>query len=297
MRGCLLAAAVLGCLTGCRILSTQGPVSRSVATCRQFTQQGRSALDRGEWERAESLFARAVESCPSDTEARRNYAETLWHRGAGDQAIAQLVEAWKSEAHDPAMAVRAGEMYLATGQSAAARHAAEEAIALDPRSAAAWALRGRTAQAEGNARAALADFQRSLGFASDNPAVLLNMAEAYRQLGQPDRALASLDSLLDRYGPGEETQQALYLKGLALSALGRNLEACDSYRLALQRGRPTAELYFRLGQSELAAGSAPQARAAIEQALALEPGHRPSHALAGRLEIAARPPAEPLVRR
>src|ERR1700677_1073468 len=108
-------AGLLACVTaaGCRTISHEGPVPRSVATCRQLSQQAINAMERGDWKGAEPLLVRALQTSPADVEARRNYAETLWHRGATAQAVAQMEEARRAAPDDTGLAVRAGEMHLA----------------------------------------------------------------------------------------------------------------------------------------------------------------------------------------
>jgi tetratricopeptide (TPR) repeat protein len=268
---------------GCRSLSREGPVPRSVASCRQMSQQGINAMERGDWKRAESLLVRALQTCPSDVEARRNYAEVLWHRGAQADAVAQVEEARRVATDDTGLAVRAGEMYLALGKMGRARQAAEQALDLDPKCAPAWALRGNVLERSGDYRQALADYQRSLGYAPGSPEVLLRLAEAYRQVGVPSRALATLQSLIDTYPPGEEPQNLLYLQGLALIALQRYNDAVESLTLANQRGPHSAELQYQLAQAHLLAGRPADAQAALQQALALEPAHQPSLALVERM--------------
>ena len=110
---------------GCRSWQPRGPVPRSVTTGRQLVQQGASAMDRGDWLAAEDLLGQAVQVSPTDPDAHRRYAETLWHRGAARQAIAQLEEAARLAGEDPQIAVRTGEMYLATGQMTRVRKAAD----------------------------------------------------------------------------------------------------------------------------------------------------------------------------
>ena len=205
-----------------------------------------------------------------------------------------MEEAARLDTEDPQIAVRAGEMYLATSQTARARKAAERALDLDPKLAAAWALRGRTSEATGALRSALADFQRSLGYEPDNRQVLLAVAEIYRQLNEPERALVALHSLVDSHPPGEEPQQLLYLEGLALMALGRYDDAVASYSLASERGGPTAEIMFRLAEAELLAGRGNSAQMAARQALVLDPNHALAKALVGRLEVAQAPATAPL---
>lgn len=282
--GPLIACAALAAAgLGCRSLSRDGPASRNAASCRQLSQQGINAMEHGDWRRAETLLVRALQTSPADVEARRNYAETLWHRGAQTQAVAQVEEARRVAPEDTGLAVRAGEMYLALGQMEKARGAAEQALSLDSKFAAAWALRGTILERTGNYQQALADYQRSLGYAPGNTDVLLRLAETYRQMNMPSRALSALQSILDTYPPGEEPANLLYLQGLALIALERYNDATSSLMLANQRGPHSAELLCRLAEAHYLAGRPSEARAVLQQALALEPAHPASLALVARL--------------
>ena len=91
------------------------------------------------------------------------------------------------------------------------------------------------------------------------------------------------------YGPNEEPQDVLYLKGLALEALGRHDDAADTFSVALDHGTPTPELFYRLGESQLAAGRQEDAEHSLAQALALDPNHAPSRTLREQIEVASRP--------
>ena len=283
-------------LSGCQTLSRQGPVPKAVAHCRQLSQQGISAREHGDWEQAESLLNQAVGACPVDTEARRQYAETLWHRGAVQKAIEQLEEARRIAGDDTALAVRVGEMYLASRQFDAARRVADQALDWDPKCAAAWALRGKTLEATGQVRRALADYQRSLGYAPGCSDVLLHLAESYRQAGEPQSALAALQNLIDTYPRGEEPPNVLYLQALALTNIGRYEESIEALSLAARRGGPHAELFSRIAEAELLAGHPERAQAALQQALALDPGHAMSRALRDRLHPAHVAVEQPLRR-
>jgi tetratricopeptide (TPR) repeat protein len=295
MKRAIVAMALCALGGGCRSLSNRGPVSQSVANCRQLTQQGINAMERGDWKRAESLLSRAVETSATDTDARRNYAETLWRRGAKQEALVHLEEARKLAIEDPNLAVRTGELHLALGQVSMASRMADESLRLDPRLASAWALRGQVATANGQHRAALADYQRSLGYAPEDKQVALLVAETYRQLNEPQRALLALQALADRYSPGEEPQQVLYLQGLAMSALGRYDDSAQSLSLAAHRDRPTAEIMCRLAEAELLAGRYVPAQQALQHAMAIDPQYAPSRALAARMAVAQRG-EQPLVR-
>ncbi len=284
-RRTLLVLCCVAASGGCRSLSREGPVPRSVANCRQFSQQGINAMERGDWPCAESLLTQALKLCPTDSDARRNYAETLWHRGAKEAAVEQMEQARKVAIEDASLAVRCGEMYLAMDQVERARQAAEQALDLDPKFALAWALRGRVLERRGQPQQALADYQRALGFAPNNTEVMVRIAETYHNLGMPTRSLAALQNVIDTYPPGSEPANLLYLQGLALTALGRYNDAVESLAAASHREAPTAELLCRLAEAHLLAGRPNDARTEINQALLLEPQHQASLALARRMQL------------
>ena len=292
MRGGLVrivAVALVLSAAGCRLPGREGPVSPSLVASRQFCQQGVAAIERNDWEQAERLLADAVKTCPSDPDARRHYAEALWHRGARKEAVNELEEACRQAPDDPSLHVLLAERRLAMGHVEQARQGAQCAIDLDPKHAGAWALQGRVNRASGETSQALADYHRALGLAPHDRAILLEIAELYRELNRPERALATLHTLSDTYSPGQEPPQALYFEGLAYEALERWDEAVESFSAARARERPTAEILFRLGRAEWFAGRPAQAAAAAREALAQDPGHQPSRELLDRAELALRP--------
>ncbi len=253
--------------------------------CRQLTRQGIAALEAGWIEQAEASLAEAIKLCPVDGEARRYYAETLWLHGAHREAIAQLEEASLLDGEDAGPRVRLAEMQLAVGEIQHAGENAERALDIDPKSAAAWAIRGRVMRTRGQIRQALADYHRSLGYKPDDPQLLLEVAEAHRELNQPHRALATLCRLAEIYPPNEEPQQVLYLTGLAHMALDRYEDAAAVFADAVCRGKPTPEICYRLAEAEMLAGHPDAAAAAAQHALALQPAHQPSRELLGELRV------------
>jgi tetratricopeptide (TPR) repeat protein len=280
---------LVACLAGCRLPGLEGPVSKSLAASRQYSQQGVAAIEAGRWSEAQDLLAKAVKCCPENPEAHRHHAEALWHAGQRAGAIAEMENALALVGDDVSLHVRLAEMRLATGQLEPAAREAEAALDLDPKSAASWAARARVMRAAGQREAALADCHRALGYAPNDRVLLLEMAELYRELNQPQKSLSTLHSLIDTYAPGEEPQQAVYLQALAYQAMGRHEDAADAFALALTRGEATPELLCQLAESQSRVGRLPEAVAAAERALALDPGHQPSRLLLGRLGIARRP--------
>ena len=121
------------------------------------------------------------------------------------------------------------------------------------------------------------------------------LAEAQRELSQPEQALATLQVLGDSYPPNEEPPRLLFAQGMAQAALGRFDDARNTYWVGLRRGPPSADIWCRLAEAELGAGRADRAAAAATEALALEPAHPSALALAARLAAVAQAP--PSVRR
>ncbi len=264
---------------------------QSLADCRRLSRQGVAALERGRQQTAETMLAQAVTACPVDAEARRHYADSLWQRGARAEAIAQMEEAVRLADEDASFSVRLAEMYSADGRAALARESADRAIDLDPKLPGAWAVRGGVLRSLGQPREALADYLRALGQAPEDREILLAVAELYRRLNEPRRALQTLQGLAETYSPGEEPGQVLYLMGSAYLAVGRYDDAVESLAAAVTRGKPTAEMYCRLGEAQLAAGRPEEAGAAARQALKLQPDYKPGAELLQRIEVARRPSA------
>jgi tetratricopeptide (TPR) repeat protein len=288
---CALAMLAALPLCGCQLLvGHERPVTKQMAASRQLSQQGISALDRGEWESGETLLAQAIKSCPADPEPHRHYGEAMWHRGAREEGLAQMREAMRLSSDDPQLVVRCGEMCLALGRINEAKLLADEALDLCPKQGSAWALRGAVAAAMGQIDDALADYHRGLEYLPDDKRLLLATAELYQQQGRPGRALSLLEALRDLYPAGEEPQRVLYLEGLALTGVARFDDAIETYTLALGRDRPTAEIYYRIAEAQLSAGRVAEAGGAVQQALALNPSHEPSRILWQRVELASRPP-------
>jgi tetratricopeptide (TPR) repeat protein len=278
----ILAVLVMGA-SGCRIPGYGGPKSRTVLTSRQLSQQGASALYRQDWATAEKLFARAVETCPYDVDARRHYAETLWHRGAREEAITQLAEASKNAPEDPRLLDRLAEYRLLAGHVDEARRDAEAAIDLDPKSPDAWMVRGRVMHRIGDDRQALADLHRALSYDPRNSEILHELAQTYLSIGEPERALANLHGLLDQHAPGDEPPQLLFEAGLAYAGMKRYGEAIDNYQHALARDQANPEILFRLSEAEIALGHNSEARTALEQAAARDPSNPRYQDLLARL--------------
>ncbi|MCS7305339.1 MAG: tetratricopeptide repeat protein [Thermoguttaceae bacterium] len=272
------------CGGGCRWLRPALPVEETLLASRQLSRQAMEALAQRRWEEALSLAQQAVQTCSADLDARQLYAEALWAKGLRAEAIRQMEELVGRVPEEARLHARMAQMQWALGRFGEARQYANQAIERNPQLPEAWLVRARVARELGDLRSALADYQRALAYAPNHREVLLEMAELYRALQQPDRALATLHQLADTYAPGEEPAQLLYLQGVVYSELGRYQEAAEQLRLAIQRERPCADWLYELARAQVAAGQWGLAQHSLRQALALEPGHRGSLELLQRLE-------------
>lgn len=224
------------CSVGCRMLHRSTPVTVELAEARRLSNEGLAAADRDNLERAEELFSQAVQSCPTDIDARQHYAEVLWQRGEQLEAIDQIKRALQVAPEDEGLCVAGGRMYLELGLLDDADRLSATAVSTSPGSARCWHLHAETNLARGRIDDALGDFHRALAIEPDNRELLLDTAEAYRRANRPTRALATLAILEETYGPGQVPGYVHALEGLAQEALGRPADALASYTLARDRG-------------------------------------------------------------
>ncbi len=281
----VLAIAVLLTAGGCRAFRSQTTSDAAVVEARQLSLQGMTARDRGRWDQAEACYADAVLKCPADERARCGYAESLWQRGAEQEAVTHMEEAVRLSGHDPERLVQLGEMYLARGELSRAAGQADRAIRASRQLASAWALRGKVLKAQGSRTEALASFHRALTIQQQYPEVQLELAETYHEQGRPQLALATLQALADGFPPEQIPVDVLIQQGFALRQLGRYADAAESLAKAAQRGSASADLLYELGLTQLSAGDPGAARQSIAASLEHDPNH--AAALALRDQLAA----------
>ena len=284
-------------LSGCLTIRKQKLEADSIATCRELSRDGVTAMEMGEWGRAQSKLEEAVDASPTDLDARRQLAEALWQNHSRRDAVVQMEAAVRLDPRHAPTLVRSGEMMLAVGAIEKAQQRSEEAISLDGNLAGAWALRGRVFRQQGEPQRALADMQQALRFSPHLTDLLLEVAQVQYELGRPQRSLTTLHQLLDIYPPGEEPQQVLWLEGLAYGSLERHLDAVESLHAASLRGRPQADLLYQLARAEQEAGNPSAAAGTLQEALALDTGHRASQVMLAELRGLAAPGNSEVIRR
>lgn len=248
----------------------------NIVAARQTSLKGIDALQRGELDDAESLFADALHQNPADERAHRHYAEVMWQRGQHQAAIQHMEESARLSGGDPTLLVQLGEMYLGQGEGDAAWECASEAIEVNSRLPSAWALRGDIYRRQQKWDAALASYHRALSEQPHFPHVQLAAAEVYRQQNRPQRALATLSALASQFRPQETPPEVFYQQGLAYQALGRFQDAADALTLASRQPDVPADVLYHLAEAQHSAGNTASARLALQAALARAPDHLPS---------------------
>jgi tetratricopeptide (TPR) repeat protein len=211
---CLAVACALTSAGGCRLVPRRDPVPEELAAARRLCNQGLCAADEQDLARAETLLERAVNSCPTDIDARQHYADVLWKRGSKVEAVAQITKALELSPADVGLCLQGGRMYMDLGLLDDADRLSDDAVLNAPQSAEAWHLHGQVALARGRPADALADFHRALAVAPDDRKVLRDTAEIYRMLDRPQRALATLAILGETYGPNQVPAEVLALDRL-----------------------------------------------------------------------------------
>lgn len=272
--------------TGCRIPAFIDPAPKSLVESRQLSQRGINAIERDDWKAAEQLLVEAVDRCPICPDARRHYAKTLWQQGRSEEALVQIDEALRLSVDDPTLLVESARMRFTLGDLQRAMEHVQLALDLDHHYAAAWTLRGRILQQQGQPHEALADYQRALQYDANNEETLVLVAKLYAEMGQPHRALANLRHLRDQYEPGTEPEHLMYLLAANYSTTGRYNDAALCLRQATAQGPTTPEMLYRLAQVELASGHFSEAQQAAAKALAMEPQHAASRAILQQAEVA-----------
>jgi tetratricopeptide (TPR) repeat protein len=282
----LLVGLLCSCLasSGCKALSCKLANDENITAARQLSLQGMGAQQKGRWDQAETLYASAVTKCPTDERARCGYAESLWQRGAHDEAVSHMEEAVRLSGDDPERMVQLGNMYLSLGQLDRSKAFADKAINANRHLAGAWALRGDIERAQGRASEALASYHRTLSLQPHYPDVQFALAEMYAQQSRPQRALATLQSLADDFPPGQIPSNVLYREGLVLRQLGRYQDAAKALAMASEKGEPSAEALNELARTQLLAGDPASAGLANAAALARDPNHVPSQQLRAELD-------------
>ncbi|MEO1972905.1 MAG: tetratricopeptide repeat protein [Pirellulaceae bacterium] len=265
----LILIAAVEC-SGC--LSVWGKRhQQKVQDARQLTLSGIDAAHDGEWQLATQLFTAALDRDPDDARTRYHLARALWQLSQREEAIAEMVEATELLRDDPQLYIELGRMYFDDGQLDNAEKWALAAIEIDWRFPEGRHLFGDIQLRRKKYDAALANYHRALAQRPNYIEVQLASAEIYRIKNRPRRALATLESILERDLPAETVHQVNYLKGLAQKSLQRYHEATRSFSKALAHAPENTELLFLIGETQMLEGKFAAAATVTRDGLVIDP--------------------------
>lgn len=290
----LVGLCILGS-TGCRVFRGAGRET-PLANARQLSLRGADALDRQRFQDAECLFSEAIQQCSQDERAHWGYAETLWQRGKRAEAIVHMQQAVQLSTRNTEYMIRLGEMQLSVNNLQAAKAQADAAIAEDHRSARAFALLGNVHRASHEWDLALESYQRALLIQPDYAEVQLSAAELYRQVGRPQRSLATLDRMVDLHPAEYGAAEGMIIRGMALADLGQKEEAISVLNRAADRlnlERPDRFLQVATAQYRL--GELVQARMTLGRVLQQFPEHEEAKRLQSNLDLSFQHLATPVM--
>lgn len=257
--------------SGCHSLRARRQ-TRELSDARQISLRGAEKLQQHKLDEAELLFADALRSSSADERAQAGMAEVLWQRNEPQKAIAHMNQAAIISGGSPDYLVRLGEMNLQQGNLDQALEQADAALDAQRRHAAAWALRGKVLQQRGELQAAMSCYHRTLSEQPHWPEVQVALAEIYRELGRPQRALATLDCMTDGKSGEQISPQAWVLKGQALADLGETSAAKQCLRKAAVRCRDDdTETILLLARLQMEFGDFVEARSCLSRVFRHDP--------------------------
>ena len=170
--------------------------------------------------------------------------------------------------------------------------AAHEALAAIPQSYALHLRLGAAYLAAGRYPDAEAVFRELTSAGDPLPTSYVGLAQVLLRTGRAEEAVADLAAAHERLGP---TFLISYFQGLSLNRVNRRPEAAAAFEEAIRLNPESAEAHLGLGKTELALGSIQAAIAELEQAHRLSPGDLPTTRLLNqaRSRLAGGKPSTP----
>lgn len=275
-------------ICGCNSLRARRQ-TRELAHARQNSLRGAEKLQQNKLQEAEILFTEALRRSSVDERAQAGMAEVLWQRGEYTQATQHMTQAAAISGGNPDTLVRLGEMNLQQGQLGEALSQADAALESQRRHAGAWALRGKVLHQQQHLEEAMSCYHRALSDQPNLSDVQIALAELYRELGRPQRALATLDAMTDGQSREQISPQAWMLKGLALADLGEQSAAKNCFKDAALCCRDDAtDLLLAVAQTQIDTGDFSEARMCLGRVFRHDPYNPQAQQLHAVLEQHAR---------
>jgi len=132
-----------------------------------------------------------------------NEGTLLFSEGLYSRAEAAFIKALQFDPESPTAHLNLGSARVKLGRLSEARSSLNEAIRLDPDMALAWFDLGVVEAQDGNDRLAIKCYDRAISIDKGQTEARFNRANAYRRLGEFDKALADLQIVIEEV-PGND---------------------------------------------------------------------------------------------
>lgn len=149
-----------------------------------YHRLGNNAKDQKMLENAEAIYNQALELSPNHVDCHRGLAVLLVDTGRSDKAFT-LLKRWAQRSPTVSDArVELARLHQEFNQTKVAQQYLDEALAMDPNNAKAWAARGRLRESSGELMQAVQNYQQSIAINSMQP-------ELYQRIGALNVRLAT----------------------------------------------------------------------------------------------------------
>ncbi|MCR5165237.1 MAG: tetratricopeptide repeat protein [Thermoguttaceae bacterium] len=244
--------AVLGLLlvtlTGCRVWNRTHVTSASTLASRQYVQRAAESLEQQNEEDAESHLSEALNSNPSNIEARTMLAEILWKQGKQKEATAEMEQAVKSPEISPEQITRLAQMHFSQGNFQEAQIYVSLSFRQDASLSATWVLQGEIYEIQTRNEDALAAYHQAAYYTPDDPKIQLKIANTYLKIGKPQRALETAQNARLKGSTEDAPSEMLLCESKALAELNRTSDAVRLLTIARQKDPENAEIRTALAQ-------------------------------------------------
>jgi tetratricopeptide (TPR) repeat protein len=248
---------------------------------------GETAVKRGDMENARPILEGVFEKAPGTPSVAVSLARIELHKGANDRA-SQLVEqvlampAERATAADRSQAiVLRARLEIGRGQEDVALRSLEEAIKANPRNLEAIELLSERHFATKAYDKALNQFETLRAAGAGTPEIVISIARCHEALNNADKALAELTAGAAQYAQSAALQSAI---GDAEMRRRRFPEARAAYDKALSIDPKFEEAYLRIADLLVSQAKVGEASDFLAKALEAKPSSAMLHYGAGELK-------------
>jgi len=232
----------------------------------------------GQYSLSVNAYRRGLALRPSSVEGLSGLAQTYARMGRTAEAQQALEEALAANPRSDVDLQLAGELLLTTDPKRSLEYLQRsEAVKASARTE---LLMARAYERTGDGESAHKMLDRARRSAPANPEVLRAVASYYRDTGQYDEAIRTLEDL---HAKDASTLAEL---GYSYALAGNPRASARNYGVAASRAPRDIEIQLNAAQAMLNAGEFDKAAALLNQAATLNPEHYRVYALRGRLDAA-----------